>query len=380
VPAQIADIIVIGAGIAGASVAAHLAESARVVLLERETQPGYHSTGRSAALFSETYGNAAIRALTHASRPYYDSRAGGLCNYPILTPRGTLIFAMPGQEALLDASWAELSPHHPTLARLDAGQTCALVPVLRPDKVIGAIYEPGEMDIDVHGLHGAYLRRLRQGGGQIVTDAPVNALERRGGGWHVTTPAGNFAAAVIVNAAGAWADEVAALAGLPPVGLVPKRRTAVIVAAPAGLAIDRWPITVDAAETGYFKPEAGKLLVSPADETPVAPCDVQPDEIDVAIAIERLAERTTITVRHVERKWAGLRSFVADKTPVAGFDPLANGFFWLAGQGGYGIQTAEGLARYAAGLVLHGRLPGDIAALGLDAAVLSPARFRPPQS
>jgi D-arginine dehydrogenase len=373
VAAQTADIIVVGAGIAGASAAAHLAEAARVVLLERESQPGYHSTGRSAALFSETYGNAAIRALTRAGRDYYKSRAEGLADYPILSPRGALIFGLPGQEALLDAAWSELSPEHRSLQRLNGGDTCALVPVLRPDKVVGAIYEPGEMDIDVHALHSAYLRRLRRQDGQIITDAPVTALTRRGGGWTVTTPGGEFAAPIIVNAAGAWADEVAALAGLPPVGLVPKRRTALIVAAPPGYSIDRWPITIDAAETGYFKPEAGKLLVSPADETPVPPCDVQPDEIDVAIAIERLHERTTIMVHHVERKWAGLRSFVADKTPVAGFDPLADSFFWLAGQGGYGIQTAEGMAKFAAGLIFDGKLPADI---GLDASMLSPARFR----
>lgn len=371
--AETADIVVIGAGIAGASAAAHLAGSARVVVLEREPQPGYHSTGRSAALFSETYGNAAIQALTRAGRAYYDSRAGGLSDYPILSPRGALIFAMPGQQEMLDASWAELSPQHPTLQRLGVGEICALVPVLRPDKVVGAIYAPEEMDIDVHALHGAYLRRLRQRGGRIVTNAPVTALARRGRSWTVTTPAGEFAAPVIVNAAGAWADEIARLAGLPPVGLVPKRRTALIVAAPPDAAIERWPITVDAAETGYFKPEAGKLLVSPADETPMPPCDVQPDEIDVAIAIERLHERTTIVVRHVERKWAGLRSFVADKSPVAGFDPLADGFFWLAGQGGYGIQTAEGMAKSAAGLILHGAVPDDI---GVDAGVLTPARFR----
>jgi D-arginine dehydrogenase len=376
VAVQTADILVIGAGIAGASAAAHLAEHARVVVLEGEAQPGYHSTGRSAALFSETYGNPAIRLLTRAGRRFFEERAGGLAEHPILTPRGALIFAMPGQERLLDEAWADLAPLDPTIYRLDAGETRTLVPVLRPEKVIGALHEPRAMDIDVHGLHGAYLRLLRQRGGSLVTDAPVRNLTHAGGVWTAVTPAGEFAAAVVVNAGGAWADAVAALAGLPPIGIVPKRRTALIVASPPDIDIGGWPITIDAAETGYFKPEAGKLLVSPADETPVAACDVQPEEIDVAIAIERLTERTTITVRHVERKWAGLRSFAADKTPVVGFDPLAPGFFWLAGQGGYGIQTAEGLARTAAALIQTGRLPNDLAAAGLDAATLSPARFR----
>jgi D-arginine dehydrogenase len=317
-----------------------------------------------------------VRLLTRAGRIYYESRADGLAEHPILNPRGALIFAMPGQEALLEAAWAELSPQDPALRRLDAEGARALVPVLRPDKIVCAIYAPGEMDIDVHGLHGAYLRRLRRGGGHVVTGAEIRTLDRQGGAWTATMPAGAFTAPIVIDAAGAWADTVAALAGLPPVGLVPKRRTALIVAAPPGLDIGAWPLTIDAAETGYFKPEAGKLLVSPADETPVLPGDVQPEEIDVAIAIERLTGRTTIAVTHVERKWAGLRSFVADKTPVAGFDPLAEGFFWLAGQGGYGIQTAEGLARTAAALIATGRLPDDLTAAGLDAAALSPARFR----
>jgi len=375
VAAETADIIVIGAGMAGASAAAHLAETARVILLEGEDQPGYHSTGRSAALFSETYGNLAVRILTRTGRGFYEERAGGLAAHPILSPRGVLIYAMPGQEGLLDAAWAELSPLDPTIRRLDAGETLALVPVLRPDKIVAAIHEPGAMDIDVHGLHAAYLRLLRRRGGRLLTAARVVRLGLAGSAWTAATTAGEFTAPVVVNAAGAWADAVAALAGLPPVGLVPKRRTALIVAPPPDVAIRAWPLTIDAAETGYFKPESGKLLVSPADETPVAASDVQPDEIDIAIAVDRLIERTTIRVTHVERKWAGLRSFVADKSPVVGFDPLASGFFWLAGQGGFGIQTAEGLARSAAMLITAGRLPADIAAAGLDPATLSPARF-----
>ena len=376
--AETADFLVIGAGMAGASAAAHLAAMGPVILLERESQPGYHSTGRSAALFTETYGNLPVRLLTRASRGFYETRADGLAEHPILTPRGALIYAMSGQERLLDKAWAELSPLDASIRRLDAAATRALVPVLRPDKVVAAVHEPGAMDIDVHELHGAYLRLLRRRGGRLVAAAPVTRLGHAGGVWTATTTAGEFTAPVVVNAAGAWADAVAALAGLPPVGLVPKRRTALIVAPPPGIDISAWPLTIDAAETGYFKPEAGKLLVSPADETPVAPSDVQPDELDIAVAVDRLTRRTTIRVTHVERNWAGLRSFVADKTPVVGFDPLATGFFWLAGQGGYGIQAAEGLARSAAMLIGTGRLPVDIAALGLDPAMLSPARFRRP--
>ena len=374
--AETADVIIVGAGMAGAAAAAHLAAERRVVLLERESQPGYHSTGRSAALFTETYGNRAIRTLTGASRAFYEAWADGFTEHPILTPRGALMFALPGQEAELDAAWEDLSSLDPRVRRLGAAEARAMVPVLRPDQVLGAVYEPDAMDIDVHELHQGYLRRLRQRGGRIVTDAEVRALARRAAAWVASTTAGEFTAPFVVNAAGAWADVLAELAGLPPVGLVPKRRTALTIAAPAGIDAGGWPMTLDVGESFYFKPDAGRLLVSPADETPIEPCDVQPDELDVAIAIDRLTRATTIEVTRVERKWAGLRSFVTDKTTVCGFDPLADGFFWLAGQGGYGIQTAEGMARCAAALIAGDGLPPDIAAKGLDAATLSPARFR----
>jgi D-arginine dehydrogenase len=370
-----ADILVVGAGMAGAAAAAHLAEHGRVVLLEREAQPGYHSTGRSAALFTETYGNLVVRLLTRAGRTFYEARADGLAEHPILSPRGAMIYAPPEQMPALEAAWAEMSPLDPSIRRLDAAEARALVPVFRPERVEAAILDPDAMDIDVHNLHQAYLRLLRRRGGTIETDAPVTALRFDGAAWIAATPRGEFTAPVMVDAAGAWADEVAGLAGLPPVGIVPKRRTALIVPAPAGFDIGAWPMVIDAEETGYFKPEAGKLLVSPADETPVPPCDVQPEDEDVAWAADRLQRETTIEVRRVERKWAGLRCFAADKTPVAGFDPLAEGFFWLAGQGGYGIMTAEGLARTASSLIARGDLPSDIAALGITAAALSPGRF-----
>ncbi|HWD56669.1 MAG TPA: FAD-binding oxidoreductase [Stellaceae bacterium] len=373
---DIIDLIVVGAGMAGAAAAAHLAAGRRVVLLERESQPGYHSTGRSAALFTETYGNRAIRVLTGASRAFYEAWADGFTEHPILTPRGALIFAMPGQEQELDAAWTDLSSLDPRVRRLDAAAARALVPVLRPDCVIGAVLEPDAMDIDVHGLHQGYLRLMRRRGGRLVTDAEVRALARRDGAWHVATAAGEFAAPVVVNAAGAWADVLAGLAGLLPIGLVPKRRTALTVTPPAGLDTAAWPMTLDVSESFYFKPDAGRLLVSPADETPIEPCDVQPEELDIAIAIDRLMRATTLDVARVERKWAGLRSFVADKTTVCGFDPAADGFFWLAGQGGYGIQTAEGMARCAVSLIDGRGLPGDIAAKGIAPETLSPARFR----
>ena len=361
---------------AGAAAAAHLARDYRIVLLERESQPGYHSTGRSAALFTETYGNLAIRTLTGASRAFYEGRADGLAEHPILTPRGALMVAMPGQEDALEEAWADLSAHDDRVRRLSVAEARAMVPVWREEMVTGAILEPDAMDIDVHALHQAYLRLMRQRGGQLVADAEVLGLTRDVGIWKMVTTAGEFAAPIVVNAAGAWCDAVARLARLPPIGLVPKRRTALTVAPPGGIETRSWPMSLDVGETFYFKPDAGRLLLSPADETPIEPCDVQPDELDIAIAIDRLMRATTIEVARVERKWAGLRSFVADKTTVNGFDPLAEGFFWLAGQGGYGIQTAEGMARCALALIETGDLPADLRAKGLAAATLSPGRFR----
>jgi D-arginine dehydrogenase len=237
------------------------------------------------------------------------------------------------------------------------------------------MYEPAAMDIDVHALHQGFLRGLRARGGRVVTDAEVRSLRRRDGLWTAETTAGTFAAPIVVNAAGAWADEVARLAGIGTVGLVPKRRTAFTIEPPEGVAPSGWPAVVDVAETFYFKPESGRLLVSPADETPMPPCDVQPDEIDVASAAARLEAATTLQVRRIAHKWAGLRSFVADKTPVAGFAPDAEGFFWLAGQGGYGIQTSPAMGRVAAALAAGRGLPPDIAARGVTEAALSPARY-----
>ena len=372
---QSADVLIIGAGIGGASAAALVAKHARVILIEREPQPGYHSTGRSAALFTATYGNHIIRMLTRASRTYFESNAEGLAAHSILTPRGLLHFALPGQEQELESLWADVSPRAPDICRLDTTAALKLLPALRPDRLEGAIYEPSAMDMDVHGLHDSYLRRFRHSGGRLIVNAPVEAIERDGQ-WTVRTPVGSFAAPILVNAAGAWADEVARLAGLPPIGLVPRRRTAVLVTPPRGLDIRAWPMGINVAETFYFKPDAGKIFVSPADETPSAPCDSQPEDIDVAIAIDRLEQATTITVDRVQHKWAGLRSFVSDRSPVVGFDPLAEGFFWLAAQGGYGIHTAHALARCTELLLNENRMPEEVAFLGINAAMLSPARFR----
>ncbi len=367
-----ADILIIGGGMAGASAAAELAAEAKVLLLESEERPGHHATGRSAAIFIQNYGNAAIRRLSKASRPLFEAHPLAEDARSLLSERGILFLADAAQGAALDALLAEGDG----LAEIDAAAVRALVPALRPDSFQRAAYEADAMDIDVDRLHQIYLRHLKRSGGALVCRAGVTALERRGGTWRVDTPTGRFEAPVVVDAAGAWADATAALAGVAPVGLRALRRSAALLPPRAGWAVDRWPLTGDVAETWYMKPDAGRLLVSPADQDPVEPHDAWPDDMVLAEGLDRFARVFDYEVTKLEAAWAGLRTFAPDKSPVIGFEPAAEGFFWLAGQGGYGIQTAPAAARLAAALVLGRPVPADLAALGLSAADVSPARFR----
>ncbi len=374
---QTSDVLVIGAGIAGASAAYELAPYARVVLLEREPQPGYHATGRSAAVFAPTYGNRVIRALTQASHGFYRDRAGGLAEQAVLAPRGAMVIGRADQLPALERLLAETGPEVRGLERLDRAALLARLPVLRPDYVAGGIYDPSTMDLDVAAIHQAYLKGFRARGGELITDAEVVRIATDFAPWRVETRAGPFEAAVLIDAAGAWADALAVLAGVAPIGLVAKRRTAFVFE--PSLAVDRhWPAVVDADEQFYFKPEAGLLLGSPADATPMPACDVQADELDVALAVDRIERATRMRVLRVPRRWAGLRTFAADQTPVVGMEETVPGFFWLAGQGGYGIQTAPALARAAASLLVDGVLPDDLLGRGLVAEDLLPLRFRLP--
>ena len=368
------DVIVIGAGIAGASVAYELSEGASVLLLEREDQPGYHTTGRSAAVFAPAYGNLPIRQLTAASRAFYEQNAGGLSDRPVLEPRGELLLARPDQLAALDRAEAELRVQIDHLERLDADALIERLPAIRPGYAAAALADDAAMDMDVAAIHQGFLNGFRRRGGRLVLDGEVTSLRRQAAScWEVVSKAGVFRAEVVINAAGAWADEMAALAGAAKIGLVPKRRTAFIFD-PKEIIDSAWPVVVDVDESFYFKPESGLLLGSPADETPSPPTDAQPDELDVALAVDRIEQATRWKVDRITRRWAGLRSFVADKTPVVGFDPACPGFFWLAAQGGYGIQTAPALARVAAALAKRSPLPEDILAFGLRADGLSPKR------
>ena len=371
------DFVIIGAGIAGASVGWELAGQRRVLLLERESQPCYHTTGRSAALYSATYGTPNIRALTRASRAFYDAPPPEFGTSPILTPRGVVYLAGPDQLDLLDAAYAEILPLNPGVRRLTRDELLAELPCLRPEAVAAGMSEPGAADIDVHALHQGYLRGLRQRGGAIRCNAEVTGLQRLDDGWRVTLAGGEaITAGAVVNAAGAWADVVAALAGVPPIGLEPRRRTAFTFPVPAGMDASGWPAVIGIDESYYFKPDAGQLLGSPANADPVAPHDVVPEELDVALGIHRIEQVTSFQIRRPSHSWAGLRSFVADGDLVIGWDNHVPRFFWLAAQGGYGIQSAAGAALLARQLALDEPLSASLVEEGVTRDALSPARLR----
>lgn len=366
------DVLVIGAGIAGASAAANLAADTKVAILEQETHPGYHSTGRSAALYSEIYGPEQVRVLTRASRDFYRSPPAGFAATPLVSARGALYIATSEQLPQLE-SFAGLQDIAPAIEHIAVERICEFSPLLRPGYAAAALLEADSMDIDVHALHSGYLRVLRSNG-RLVTEAPVQRLQFQAGRWRAQTPRGEFSAPIVVNAAGAWADSLGSMAGVGIRHIQPFRRTALTVDAPDIPGLHRAPMTVDIDEQFYWKPDAGRLLISLAEETPVPASDVQPEEFDVALAVERVEAASTLEIRRIQRKWAGLRSFAPDRLPVIGFTSSAEGFFWLAGQGGYGIQTAPAAGRLAAALVARRAIPTDLLRAGLDVAALSPDR------
>ena len=365
------EAVVIGAGMAGATAAAHLAATRpRLALLEAEESAGYHATGRSAALWILNYGPPDARALSGASRAFLESPPPGFAAAPLTRRRAAVTLAPEAQRARLDAMIAGGDG----LVPLPVGEVAAMVPVLRPGYAVAAAIERDAFDIDVAALHGGFLRGLRARGGSLALRHRAGRIWREAGLWHAETGAGAvFSAPVIVNAAGAWGDAVARLAGVRPLGLQPKRRTALIVD-PGPHDCSGWPLLGDADHTWYVRPEARRtLMVSPADETGSDPCDAQPEEIDVALAVERMQAALDIPVRRVEHRWAGLRTFTPDRSLAIG-ESEAPGFFWMVGQGGYGIQTAPAAARLLADLV-DGRAPE--AALARIVAGVDPRRFAP---
>jgi D-arginine dehydrogenase len=362
---MIYDIAVIGAGMAGASLAAELAPHARVLLIEAEDAPGYHATGRSAAFWEECYGGPGVVPLTRASGAY-------LAEHGFLTERGALYIGRAEDRAGMDVFRASYAGTGVRIESLSPQALAERVPHIRPEWS-EALWQPACADIDVAGLHQHYLAAAKRAGVTIATRARVTGLARENGTWAITSARGEiWRAATIVNAAGAWADDIAQAAGAALIGIAPFRRTVAVLRvdppAPADL-----PLVLDIKGGFYFKPDAGRLWLSPHDEIPCAPCDAAPEEIDVAIAIDRFQQATDWRIAAVERRWAGLRSFAPDRLPVYGFDPVCEGFFWFAGQGGFGIQTAPAAARLGAQLITGSAR--DTLTAGIDAAAYTPARF-----
>lgn len=363
----------VGGGVAGLTVALALQEWASVTVIECESQLGYHASGRSAALFSESYGNALIRALSLASREALAT--GGYFEHR----RGALHFGEAADVERVDALAREAQALLPGIRRLTASETAEMVPVIDIAATCGGVYEPDAMDIDTGKVVQSCASAFRTNGGAISLNEEVLRIERHGEGLRVATTSGAYDADFVVNAAGAWADTIAERAGLPRIGLAPKRRTAFIFDAP-GYDTRHWPLVVDIRERFYFKPDAGRLIGSLADETDSPPCDAWPEDIDVATAVDRIEQATKLRIHRPHTPWAGLRTFSPDRSPVVGADPRLPGLFWLAGQGGYGFQVSFALARIASALLRDNKVPDDIAALGIARAALAPDRFIDPQT
>jgi D-arginine dehydrogenase len=365
---QVFDVVVIGAGMAGASVAAFLSEHRRVALLEAEEVAGYHTTGRSAALWTANYGPPDVRLLTRLSREFFETPPEGFSATPLLRPRVVLFLATAAQIPDMDQALAGGFG----LRRITVAEAETMLPALRQDYAAAAAVEDDAFDMDVSAIHQGFLRLLRTRNGVLALRNRAGRIARVSGAWHVETSSGAvFQAGVVVNAAGAWGDEVAEIAGVAPIGLLPKRRTAAIID-PSPWDAEHWPMVLDVSENWYARPEARtRLMVSPADETATYPHDVQPEEIDIAIGIDRMRQALAIDVRRIEHSWAGLRTFTPDGSLAFGWDNGQEGFFWCVGQGGYGIQTTPAAGRLAADLVL-GRDPGAAAAA---VAAIDPNRF-----
>ena len=372
------DTLIVGAGIAGASLAWRLAQRGHAVtLLERESQPGAHSTGRSAAMFMESYGPPQVRALTRAGRSFYLAPPAGFTDEALVSPRAALIVGRPDQTAELDATWASLSGGATRVQRLSGAEAVALLPVLAPDQMGGGVLDEDGYDMDVNALLQGFLRGARAAGAQLRVGAEVLSARHDGAMWTVTLTSGEtLQAHTLVNAAGAWVDELAQRAGAQPIGIEPRRRSAFTFRAPENMDPTAWPMAIDVEESWYLKPDAGQLLGSPANADPTTPHDVQPEELDIATGIYRIEEMTTLRILRPTATWAGLRSFVRDGEIVIGFDAQLPRFFWLAAQGGYGIQSAAGASLLAASQILGDVMPPELAAQGVDAQAVSPARLR----
>lgn len=372
--AEVYDVAIIGAGIGGASLAANLGGDLKVAILEAEAFPGYHTSGRSAAFYSESYGGPAVQPLTTASLHYFQTAETESGEAWLGKRRGALYVGQARQREAL-SRMRSLFPAV-EMQLIGPQQVARHAPMLRPEWTAGGLWEPGVRDINTATMHQAFLRAFRRKGGVLKTGWRVTSLAREADGWRIASATAEISARVVVNAAGAWADEIARLAGIAPIDLAPLRRTLVVLRVPQAEYRADAPLVLDVDGSFYFKPDAGTYWISPHDETPSVPCDAQPEELDVAIALDRMEQATTLTIARPERSWAGLRSFAPDRAPVYGFEDGVAGFFWCAGQGGFGMQTAPAAGALCASLIVGAPLPEPLQAAGVDAGAYSPARFR----
>jgi len=377
--AEVLDTAIIGGGIAGVSLAYFLAGERSVVVLEQESALGYHASGRSAAEFAFRFHSPLVGRLAAISYPFLTNPPVGFTETELLKRRGNLLIANAEKRDRLAEVFAAESGTGTgagsALVRMTVEQALERAPIINPDWVVDACYDPDCWDIEAENLLQGCAKGARAKGASIRTGATVSAARREGDHWVLETTMGEIRAKVVVNAAGAWADRTAAMFGIAPLGITPYRRTAITVDLPAGIDAGALPEICEIDELFYMKPEAGRLLVSPADATESEPCDAQPEEIDVAYAAWYLEQATTVPVKHVAHSWAGLRTFAPDRVPVVGYSGAAEGFFWLAGQGGFGIQTAPALGRFAAEMFKRQIVPADFTAHSLDATTFSPGRL-----
>lgn len=363
------DAAIVGGGIAGLSCAASLSSRASVAVIEMETSLGYHATGRSAAIYTECYGAEPIRRLTLASKPYFLDRPD-----PFGARRGVMFLAPVGRGNLISEFYHSFSPLVPDLTVLSPREVADLVSVIDEGSTSGAVLEPGALDLDVHGILASYSATARAHGATILAGAPAQSVTRNNGRWCISAGEVEISAAVVVNAAGAWGDRVASLCGVEPIGLTPLKRS--VFTFDSGLATTDWPMIVDISETWYMKPEGPHLLGSAASEIPQEPSDARHDEIDVALGIQRITTATALHIRSVKSQWAGLRTFTSDRVPAVGRDPHVDSFFWLVGQGGYGIHTSPAMGALASGLILDDQVGDDLSDFGITRQMFDPSRFQ----
>jgi D-arginine dehydrogenase len=368
------DVIVVGAGVAGLSAAYELRHLDHVTVLEMEAAVAYHSTGRSAAVMSENYGPLLWRRLVTVSRQFFDHPPEGFSQQPLLHPRGALFLALEDEKQQLTEEANDLRARGARVELISPADAKEISPAIKAEEFALALFEPDCMDVDTNELIQGYLRALRRAKHDVVVDARVMGVKKANGLWVVTTSKGTIEAPILINAAGGWVREIAQMAGMPDRKVMPFRRTAVTFDPPAGSDVSTWPMTFDTAETFYFKPEAGAVMVSPVDMALSEPCDAQADELEVAIAIDRIQRYTDLDVRKIKHKWGGLRTFASDHEPVIGPDPGDPSFVWYAGQGGNGVMGGPAAGRLTALLALGDSIPDDIAALGVDLDNVSPGR------